>query len=438
MVQVLLDLGKVVLCCLVFFWRFPRREHFAVRVAVPALLGAALMLAIDSIEVTNRLLIFLSFIVEFSVILAVFHSCFETDWEQALYSASAGWATEHLASQLFNLVAVSTNLSSWYPDGDVYLVILYIVEYVPVCAAAYFLFATKMDTSNFQSGDVRRDMNVVSVIIVFVCNGITRFTKGGYTISTVGDADTQIAQCLYAITCCVLCLFIQSDLCKRAGMNKEIELIRMLWAEDGKRMAERKETVELINMKCHDIRHKLNDYHLPLTEAERDEVKSLIYIYDQTYQTGNATLDVLLANNLLLYQASHIQLSFMGDCSCLNFLAETEIYSLFGNALGNAADAVRELEEDKRQVSVIVRGSGDIVSINVTNFYQGELAFEDGLPRTTHTDSPCLHGYGMKSMRAVAQKYGGGLTAKAENGIFELTIWLVNKAMAGEEAEAAE
>lgn len=40
---------------------------------------------------------------------------------------------------------------------------------------------------------------------------------------------------------------------------------------------------------------------------------------------------------------------------------------------------------------------------------------------------PELHGYGMKSMRAIAQKYGGRLKVTAEDGVFSLTIWLVNE-----------
>ncbi len=32
----------------------------------------------------------------------------------------------------------------------------------------------------------------------------------------------------------------------------------------------------------------------------------------------------------------------------------------------------------------------------------------------------------MKSMQAIAQKYGGKLKVKAENGVFKLTIWLID------------
>ena len=59
------------------------------------------------------------------------------------------------------------------------------------------------------------------------------------------------------------------------------------------------------------------------------------------------TLDVLLADRILLCEKDHIQLSFLGDGECLNFLTESEIFSLFSNALGNAVEASRNLEEAK-------------------------------------------------------------------------------------------
>ena len=48
-------------------------------------------------------------------------------------------------------------------------------------------------------------------------------------------------------------------------------------------------------------------------------------------------------------------------------------------------------------------------------------------PVTTRPDVEDFHGYGMKSMRAIARKYGGRLKAKAEDGVFNLTVWLVNR-----------
>ena len=48
------------------------------------------------------------------------------------------------------------------------------------------------------------------------------------------------------------------------------------------------------------------------------------------------------------------------------------------------------------------------------------------LPVTAHPDPQDLHGYGMTSMRTIAGKYGGEIKVKAEDGVFLLTVWLVN------------
>ena len=67
-----------------------------------------------------------------------------------------------------------------------------------------------------------------------------------------------------------------------------------------------------------------------------------------------------------------------------------------------------------------------MVSVSVDNYYSGTLTFQDGLPQTTAPNSQGDHGYGMKSMRMLARKYGGDLSARAENGTFSLRFWLMS------------
>ena len=411
------------LCFPLFFLGFPRRKFFAARFfSLTVLTVFALCLFSQVIPPTN-LFLFMYYLVQFGTLTALFHFCFQTSWEQALYSASAGRATQHLVSSVMNLVNLrSSNLFAWMSGGLWRYFLRTAFFYLLLCSLIYFAFARKMDTSHYEKNDFRRQMNLLSVVIVLVCTGITRFAKSMDT----WDRNAFIAHNLYAVTCCLLCLIIQFELCKRAALTKEMEMVRMLWREDSKQLAERKDTIELINMKCHDIRHRLEDYRLPLTGSEQSEIESLIRIYDQSYHTGNQTLDVLLADRMMLCEKNHIQLSFLGDGACLQFLTEPEIYSLFGNALSNAVEASCEVDEEKRQISVIIRASGDLVSISITNYYRGPLRFKDGLPVTARPDSQDFHGYGMKSMRSIAKKHGGEVKVKAEDGVFALTVWLVD------------
>ena len=411
------------LCFPLFFLGFPRRKFFAARFfPLTVLAVCALCLFSQTLPPTN-LSVFLYYLVQFGVLTALFHFCFQTSWEQALYSASAGRATQHLISSVLNLVNLNAeDLFAWLPGGMWRYFLRTALFYAVFCPLIYFAFARNMDTSHYEKNDFRRQMNLLSAGMLLICIGITRFAKS----MDAWDRNAFIAQNLYAVTCCLLCLIIQFELCKRATLTKEMEMVRMLWKEDSKQLAERKDTIELINMKCHDIRHRLEDYRLPLTGGEQSELESLIRIYDQSYRTGSQTLDVLLADRAMLCEKNHIQLSFLGDGGCLRFLTEPEIYSLFGNALSNAVEASCGVEEDRRQISVIIRTSGDLISINITNYYRGALRFEDGLPVTTRPDPRDLHGYGMKSMRTIARKYGGELRVKAGDGVFVLTVWLVN------------
>ena len=64
-----------------------------------------------------------------------------------------------------------------------------------------------------------------------------------------------------------------------------------------------------------------------------------------------------------------------------------------------------------------------MVSAHFENYYAGELDFDDGLPLTTKSDKR-YHGFGMKSIKMLAEKYGGYVSVKAEDGVFNLNILL--------------
>ena len=67
-----------------------------------------------------------------------------------------------------------------------------------------------------------------------------------------------------------------------------------------------------------------------------------------------------------------------------------------------------------------------MVSIHVENCFEGSLSFEDGLPQTSKEDKS-YHGFGMKSMQTIAEKYGGFLTASTKSGVFNLDIVIPKK-----------
>ena len=104
-------------------------------------------------------------------------------------------------------------------------------------------------------------------------------------------------------------------------------------------------------------------------------------------------------------------------------MSEADIYSLFGNALHNAFEALLKVpDKDKRVIYFRVRTVSRMLVIHVENYCGDGVTFDDsGIPVTDKAEKG-YHGYGMRSMRLIAEKYGGTLTAAVEDGMFELDI----------------
>ena len=76
---------------------------------------------------------------------------------------------------------------------------------------------------------------------------------------------------------------------------------------------------------------------------------------------------------------------------------------------------------DQRLIHLAVARQKGFVSIRLENRCTESLHVENGLPRTTKAEKG-LHGYGLKSIQATVEKYGGSVTVHADNGWFELRI----------------
>ena len=153
------------------------------------------------------------------------------------------------------------------------------------------------------------------------------------------------------------------------------------------------------------------------------EIEKIINIYDTNFKTGNEVLDIVLTEKAFLCHNEDISLTCMADCHDLQHIKEGDLYALFGNILDNAMEAVHQLEnKDKRCICLNAHTMGNFVTIMVENYFVGELCFlEDGLPMTTKGDLD-YHGFGMKSIKAIVEKYNGVLSIMSEDDRFRLNI----------------
>ena len=99
-----------------------------------------------------------------------------------------------------------------------------------------------------------------------------------------------------------------------------------------------------------------------------------------------------------------------------------------GNALDNALNRVLQEPEEQRIISLQIKRVGDMVLLHLENRCSQPPEFQDGLPVTSQEDK-AAHGFGMKSIRYLVEKYCGELSIQARDGKFCLDILFPGQVM---------
>lgn len=155
-------------------------------------------------------------------------------------------------------------------------------------------------------------------------------------------------------------------------------------------------------------------------------------IYSDALYSGIQALNeflptVLVTFYVLFLPAFHLQSQRQGtvltvDASLPNDVAisDTELCSLLSNGLENALHAVADLPADRKQISLYCGVRQNKLLIEIRNPCAGPVAMRDGLPVSDREG----HGYGCRSIQAIAQRNGGLCVFSAQQGQFLLQIML--------------
>ena len=224
---------------------------------------------------------------------------------------------------------------------------------------------------------------------------------------------------LYLLALSIFVLAICTSIEFHSRVQVDMEIMDQVLHEERKQYQRMKENMDIINMRCHDLRHQLDHVAGRLTDQEVETLRGAMDFYDANIKTGCEVLDVVLHTCQMAAREEGIEITCLADGSCLNFIRTRHLYSLFSNALGNAMEAVRKLSDpSKRTIGITVERRDGNAVIEVTNYYEGTAPQEGG---TTKGDKH-RHGFGTMSMRYIAESYGGTTQVQTGSGIYMLVI----------------
>lgn len=231
------------------------------------------------------------------------------------------------------------------------------------------------------------------------------------------------------VGCCVLALMVNISFLgyARAEEEKRAMLqLRMAAEQQQQQYLLRKTAVDSVRRKYHDLKNIL--LYLEQSsdqEAVRAHIKQIlneVQPYEQMTATGNETVDILLGEKLARCQQANIACTITVDGKLLDFIQPIDLCVIVGNAMDNAIEACSALPDpEARALSVRCQKRGGFVVLNFRNACVQRTLPEGTLPQTTKPDAE-NHGFGLASIRSAAEKYGGQMSLRAEDGEFVLTL----------------
>lgn len=355
----------------------------------------------------------------------------DIDWGSCIFFSVAGYSMQHTASILYGLITafmqqnfatLSINpYSTAAAKFDLSTILIFVEVYIVVYWILFAIFGRQIrSVTDFGI----KSTNLLGVAALML---LVEIVMNSWIVSQQNRGLLPYAYYNYGALANLLCtisiMVILFNLLSHKALEDELEMAQRMWHQDQKQYELARETIDMINIKCHDMKHQLHELQHTVSIAPEalHELEQNIEIYGAIAKTGNDALDVILTEKSLYCQKNGIQISYIIDGKQLSFIKDMDVYSLFGNLLDNAIQSAVNLDPEKRYVGLNVKAKGKLLSISSHNYYNGEIQMCNGYPVTANPDKR-YHGFGTRSMMLIVSKYGGTIDFIAENGVFTVNI----------------
>lgn len=183
----------------------------------------------------------------------------------------------------------------------------------------------------------------------------------------------------------------------------------------------------------HDFKHQLQALDQLVKEGNAQAAQMHLHAYQTKLPQQNAIITGCLAVDALLtakrLECEHHQIKLHLSYDPLSRLpiGEVEFCSLIGNLLDNAIEGTMHLpsEDDKRWIRLSLNRIQDTFFIRCTNSaIPSALRKKDGFFLSTKEPDGTPHGYGIRNIQAMVQRFDGFCSFEAENQTFAASITL--------------
>lgn len=348
--------------------------------------------------------------------------CFFLTVSDALYFCTAGYAAQHFVYVLVHEV-LARMVWPFLPERIPAYIFVSLAGCCLFFVPMHITFSSRLSACGgrmFEDKPSRIGSNLFLLVVLMFCT----FTCQ-HMFEFVDDA--QILGAVLGGMVCFLILSVQYQTLAAVRSGQERAVIEQMLRDSARHYAYSRELTEMVSRTVHDLKHTLRALR-QTDEEERlrfiGETESNLREYERLVYSDNEVLNTILAEKAFACEHRQIRFSCSVDHARLDFLSVPDLYALLGNAIDNAIEAVEQFPDpDKRVVSLTIRSRNGFLCVQTNNCCDTQPQQKDGLPLTTKTDR-VNHGFGLKSIRYLARKYGGTMCVSVQTGVFILQVTL--------------
>lgn len=190
------------------------------------------------------------------------------------------------------------------------------------------------------------------------------------------------------------------------------------------------------NEKNRQLLHDVKNHFLILSKYDKEGDLENIHNYlaelneeficsENKIWTGNKVLDFLLNQKKSIAEQKDIQFHILTTMALGLPFSMSELCSLFGNLLDNAIEACERMEGGNRWIQVKMNKREGLFFIEIENSVNVLPLEENGKLISMKTEKD-VHGYGLKCVQRIVDKYEGILEYQMDTDKFQIDITFFN------------
>ena len=346
--------------------------------------------------------------------------CISLYFKKAFITAFASVTSAYLCCQPAKWIGLLTFTLTQNTIAEqlIRLIVLLAMGYISLHYVAPSL--SKLFTKDFGSVCIFGSIPVVYYLFEYV--------TGIYTAlwSSYNQVTVEFIPFILCIFFVVFCTLYYKEYEKKADAERREQLIQTTVQQQQSHIESVKRTEKELCILRHDMRLLLSSLAVCIENNEQQNAKDMIQSYISRIE--GTTVQHFCENDYINYVLS----DFSSKCKAASipFTCDVEIgtlnvdemlfCSILSNALDNALNAQNALPNDKRNIRLMLKNSGNKLLLSVKNTIRKPPAFIDGLPVTNRRG----HGLGTQSIRYITETLGGNCQFSAQDEWFVLRVVL--------------